>query len=448
MLPLELDGSGRPALPDRRRSTLCTQSALHEHLDRYPDDFSGGQQQRIAIARSIVGQRRLLLADEPTGSLDTLNSDQIVEMLADLPSRQRHRGGARHPRAALRLVRRSCDLPPRRCHRRPDPPPAARHRRSRESSAREHDRRRAARVALRLPPGPAGGTTPSGTHAARHDSRRPARPGDDDRQRDGPHRWHRHAAASVEGRYRSRTAAGGWQHRRLERRASRGFDSIHDADGHAADRDVEWRRDRRGVPGRRRRRCSGRARLSRHGWARPGHRRGLAVAPTRRPARPGCRRRSRAPAPSGNVDGVGNRPRRRVRSPRRHRRRVPAGSVPSSDGDAVDSNRPSRESVRSRDRRGGVCRSGAGEWRRQRHVAQLAEHVDRRRRRAGVGMGGGSHRSRRHWASSSPLRSPPAPAASSSPSDCCLPTARHSSSLDASWRCKGSGRGSSARSSA
>jgi putative ABC transport system ATP-binding protein len=84
MLPLELDGR---SVRKARRAAI---DALHtlgltHHLDRYPDDFSGGQQQRIAIARSIVGERRLLLADEPTGSLDTANSDQIVEMLAALP---------------------------------------------------------------------------------------------------------------------------------------------------------------------------------------------------------------------------------------------------------------------------------------------------------------------------------------------------------------------------
>jgi putative ABC transport system ATP-binding protein len=86
MLPLELDGTGAKAA---RRSALDVLRAvgLDDHLDRYPDDFSGGQQQRIAIARAIVGERRLLLADEPTGSLDTLNSDQIIEMLAELPDR-------------------------------------------------------------------------------------------------------------------------------------------------------------------------------------------------------------------------------------------------------------------------------------------------------------------------------------------------------------------------
>lgn len=68
----------------RARETLASVH-LDERLDRYPDDFSGGQQQRIAIARAIVGSRRLLLADEPTGSLDTNTGDLVIELLATLP---------------------------------------------------------------------------------------------------------------------------------------------------------------------------------------------------------------------------------------------------------------------------------------------------------------------------------------------------------------------------
>jgi putative ABC transport system ATP-binding protein len=83
MLPLELDGVGVRQAKKRAIEALH-QTGLTHHLDRYPDDFSGGQQQRIAIARSIVGTRRLLLADEPTGSLDTLNSDEVIELLAGL----------------------------------------------------------------------------------------------------------------------------------------------------------------------------------------------------------------------------------------------------------------------------------------------------------------------------------------------------------------------------
>ncbi len=86
MLPLELAGeSGRSA---RTRAVEALEAmGLHEQLDRYPDDFSGGQQQRIAIARAVVGERRLLLADEPTGSLDTASGDEVIELIAALPER-------------------------------------------------------------------------------------------------------------------------------------------------------------------------------------------------------------------------------------------------------------------------------------------------------------------------------------------------------------------------
>jgi putative ABC transport system ATP-binding protein len=84
-LPLELDGVGRREARARAIEVLAT-VGLDHHLDRYPDDFSGGQQQRIAIARAIVGTRRLLLADEPTGSLDTATGDAVIELLAALPA--------------------------------------------------------------------------------------------------------------------------------------------------------------------------------------------------------------------------------------------------------------------------------------------------------------------------------------------------------------------------
>jgi putative ABC transport system ATP-binding protein len=85
MLPLELDG-----VPTRaaRRQALDALAAvgLDHQLDRYPDDFSGGQQQRIAIARAVVGERRLVLADEPTGALDTTTGNAVIELLASLPA--------------------------------------------------------------------------------------------------------------------------------------------------------------------------------------------------------------------------------------------------------------------------------------------------------------------------------------------------------------------------
>jgi putative ABC transport system ATP-binding protein len=83
MLPLELDGVS----PKRARAEAVEALrlvAVDGPLDRYPDDLSGGQQQRVAIARVIVGDRKLLLADEPTGSLDSVTADMVIELLATL----------------------------------------------------------------------------------------------------------------------------------------------------------------------------------------------------------------------------------------------------------------------------------------------------------------------------------------------------------------------------
>jgi len=84
MLPLELEGVPVREARQRAREALASVD-ITEQLDRFPDDFSGGQQQRIAVARAVVGTRTLLLADEPTGALDTATGDAVIELLAELP---------------------------------------------------------------------------------------------------------------------------------------------------------------------------------------------------------------------------------------------------------------------------------------------------------------------------------------------------------------------------
>jgi putative ABC transport system ATP-binding protein len=79
-LPIELDGtSARTA----RSAGLAALEELDvaERADRYPDELSGGERQRVAIARAIVGERALLLADEPTGALDSVNGEGVMRLL-------------------------------------------------------------------------------------------------------------------------------------------------------------------------------------------------------------------------------------------------------------------------------------------------------------------------------------------------------------------------------
>jgi putative ABC transport system ATP-binding protein len=79
-LPLELDGTRARAAQETGLKAL-EELDVAEHADRFPDELSGGERQRVAIARAIVGTRRLLLADEPTGALDSLNGEAVMRLL-------------------------------------------------------------------------------------------------------------------------------------------------------------------------------------------------------------------------------------------------------------------------------------------------------------------------------------------------------------------------------
>jgi putative ABC transport system ATP-binding protein len=84
MLPLELGGDVDAEGPARR---ILAQVGLSERLGHYPRQLSGGEQQRVAVARAFVTQPSLLFADEPTGNLDTKTGQAIIDLLFDLNSR-------------------------------------------------------------------------------------------------------------------------------------------------------------------------------------------------------------------------------------------------------------------------------------------------------------------------------------------------------------------------
>jgi putative ABC transport system ATP-binding protein len=79
-LPLELDGVGvRTAHASGRQ--MLAELGLADRAGRYPDELSGGERQRLAIARAVVGERTVLLADEPTGALDSVNGEAVMRLM-------------------------------------------------------------------------------------------------------------------------------------------------------------------------------------------------------------------------------------------------------------------------------------------------------------------------------------------------------------------------------
>jgi putative ABC transport system ATP-binding protein len=87
-LPLTYRG-----MPSAERNTRVTQAlervGMAHRIKHYPSQLSGGQQQRVAVARAVAGDPAILLADEPTGNLDSSNGEAVMELLREL-----HQGGA------------------------------------------------------------------------------------------------------------------------------------------------------------------------------------------------------------------------------------------------------------------------------------------------------------------------------------------------------------------
>jgi len=83
VMPLEVTGVGMEEAKQRVEEVL-TQVGMTEHKDKFPIQLSGGELQRVAIARALVLSPEILLADEPTGNLDSATSWEIVKLLSDI----------------------------------------------------------------------------------------------------------------------------------------------------------------------------------------------------------------------------------------------------------------------------------------------------------------------------------------------------------------------------
>ena len=99
-LPLALNDVA-PEKMRRLRSELLAELGLADCADRFPEDISGGEQQRVAIARAVVHEPKLVLADEPTGNLDSETAQHVLELL---------RRTCRERNATLIVASHSADL--------------------------------------------------------------------------------------------------------------------------------------------------------------------------------------------------------------------------------------------------------------------------------------------------------------------------------------------------
>jgi lipoprotein-releasing system ATP-binding protein len=84
MLPMRALGALSPSAMRERASSLLVSLGLGEHVGKRPDQLSGGQRQRVAVARALANNPPLILADEPTGSLDSKSSEQVFEILREV----------------------------------------------------------------------------------------------------------------------------------------------------------------------------------------------------------------------------------------------------------------------------------------------------------------------------------------------------------------------------
>jgi putative ABC transport system ATP-binding protein len=110
LLPMDFCGLYRPKQSKERAMDLLRQVGLEEHARKMPNQVSGGQQQRVAIARALANDPPVLIADEPTGRLDSLTAEMIFEIFQGLVRQGKTIVMVTHDHALMERVSRSVSI--------------------------------------------------------------------------------------------------------------------------------------------------------------------------------------------------------------------------------------------------------------------------------------------------------------------------------------------------